>query len=200
MTQLAGALTVHGNTVRAHLRELTDARLVERATVPAGGRGRPAHRYRATAAGLAAVRAGGAAFQEYRGLTQAFAAHLARRSADPSGEARAIGREWGTHLARDGADRAAPAGSATERVVELLDQLGFTPVRQAGSIALRTCPLLELATEMPQVICSVHLGLVEGALSEYGAGGSAAELLPFVEPGACRLALSEPDDTARPVP
>jgi hypothetical protein len=36
----------------------------------------------------------------------------------------------------------------------------------------------------------VHLGLAQGALEEYGAEPAGARLLPFAEPGACRLHLA----------
>lgn len=188
VTELAAWLGVHPNTVRTRLRVLLEGALVERVGVPSGSRGRPVHAYRLTAA-------------EYRGLTAAFAAHLARSSGDPEQEAREIGRDWGRLLA--GSPRAAedPApsggngtggaadGPARARVLDLLEELGFGPEDDGHGIALRTCPLLELATSMPQVICRVHEGLVEGALDAYGASPTGVELAPFAEPGACRLRL-----------
>ncbi len=190
---LVDVVGLHANTVRAHLQELTAAGLVRMETVPPAGRGRPAHQYTITDQGRAVPRVNDPAFAEYRGLTTAFATYLAARSEDPSDEARDIGRAWGRQLASgeetDGAD-------ATGLVIRLLTRLGFTPVPPAEAtpeegIALRTCPLLELAEEMPEVICQVHQGLVEGALDQYGSRTTGVQLLPFEEPGACRLHLRD---------
>ena len=82
---------------------------------------------------------------------------------------------------------------ATRRtVVSLLDELGFAPSADARVrvVRLRRCPLLEAAHRNPEVVCSVHLGLVRGALDELGADPGRTEaiaLQPFSEPGACRL-------------
>lgn len=192
---LVEVVGLHANTVRAHLQELTEAGLVSVQTVPPVGRGRPAHQYTITDEGRAVPRVNDPAFAEYRGLTTAFATYLAARSENPSDEAREIGRAWGRHLTSDEkVDDAEAAGL----VMRLLARLGFTPVppaeaRPEEGIALRTCPLLELAEEMPEVICQVHQGLVEGALDQYGADRTEADLLPFAEPGACRLHLRDSD-------
>lgn len=206
--ELVAEVGLHPNTVRARLQELVEAGLVAMETVPPTGRGRPAHRYRITDEGRTAPRVNDPTFAEYRGLTTAFATYLAARSSDPSGEARQIGRAWGAQLAqaapRSGAGLTDPASRARESsglVVRLLARLGFTPVPpEAGpaadeGIALRTCPLLELAEEMPHVICQVHQGLVEGALDQYGSRSTEVELRAFSEPGACRLHLREAQGT-----
>lgn len=193
LVQLVG---LHANTVRAHLQELVEAGLVAVETVPPSGRGRPAHQYSITDAGRLVPRVNDPAFSEYRGLTTAFASYLAARAEDPSEESRTVGRAWGQQLASedDLPDDIPGQGDAQARVIRLLAKLGFTPVPPATGeedegFALRTCPLLELAEEMPEVICQVHQGLVEGALKEYGAPGTQAILSPFSEPGACRLYL-----------
>ncbi|HLS46135.1 MAG TPA: helix-turn-helix domain-containing protein [Ornithinicoccus sp.] len=191
--ELVSQLGLHPNTVRSHLQELVDVGMVARETVPPAGRGRPAHRYRITDEGRAVPTVSDPAFAEYRGLTTAFASYLAARSAEPSAEARQIGRAWGAQLAEsDPTSR--PGDTATRRVTRLLSKLGFSPVpgpSPADGLALRTCPLLELATEMPEVICQVHRGLVEGALVSYGADRTTVDLRAFSEPGACRLYLGE---------
>lgn len=196
VSELVAELRLHPNTLRAHLQELLSAGLVARETVPPAGRGRPAHRYRITDEGRAVPTVSDPAFAEYRGLTTAFATYLAARSTGPSGEAREIGRTWGLQLAgTDPSNR--PDDTASRRVTRLLSRLGFSPVPAASAddgIALRTCPLLELATEMPEVICQVHRGLVEGALDRFGAAQTSVDLRPFHEPGACRLYLREHAD------
>ncbi len=204
---LAAALGVHANTVRSYLQELTRAGLVERGSIPSEGRGRPAHGYRPTVQGRSQVRTGDPTFEEYQGLTSVFVQHLSRTSSDPAQESQEIGRAWGAQLARNADHRrpvSRPAGgeaaedadeAAAERVVDLLGNLGFTPVERPDDLALTTCPLLELATAHPEVVCQVHLGLVEGALEHYGASRTTAHLEPFIEPGACRLALTRAGTT-----
>ncbi|MFF3066090.1 helix-turn-helix transcriptional regulator [Oerskovia sp. NPDC057915] len=83
------------------------------------------------------------------------------------------------------------ASAARHEVVALLDRLGFAPVADddAASVALTRCPLLEAAYRNPEVVCSVHLGLAQGALERLGAPREGTSLLPFAEPGACRLHL-----------
>ncbi|MFF2623130.1 helix-turn-helix transcriptional regulator [Oerskovia jenensis] len=83
------------------------------------------------------------------------------------------------------------ASAARHEVVSLLDRLGFAPVADddAASVALTRCPLLEAAYRNPEVVCSVHLGLAQGALERLGGPREGTSLLPFAEPGACRLHL-----------
>jgi hypothetical protein len=42
----------------------------------------------------------------------------------------------------------------------------------------------------------VHLGLVRGALEEYGADPTGSDLVPFAEPGACLLVVPPLDDAS----
>lgn len=189
--QLAERLDVHLNTVRTKLSALLEEGLAEREPAPASGRGRPSHVYRPTPAGRAAL-PGDRAFEEYRGLTGVFAEHLARHSTDPAGQAREIGHAWGVQLAGAEPYQQPSAPSAEEpddQVLRLLDRLKFSPEPDDDGVALRTCPLLELATQLPEVVCRVHLGVVEGALERYGSADRRVELMPFAEPGACRLRL-----------
>lgn len=193
LNELVAQVGFHANTVRARLQELVDAGLVAVQQVAPAGRGRPAHQYSITEQGRTAPRVNDPAFAEYRGLTTAFAGYLAARTEDPSEDARQIGRAWGVQL---GAEVPRHTDDPTGRVVPLLARLGFTPVPPSSSaaregIALRTCPLLELAEEMPEVICQVHQGLVEGALEQSGAAPTEVDLRPFSEPGACRLFLRQ---------
>ncbi|MBE7700297.1 helix-turn-helix domain-containing protein [Oerskovia sp. Sa1BUA8] len=87
------------------------------------------------------------------------------------------------------------ASAARHEVVDLLDRLGFAPQADddAASVALTRCPLLEAAYRNPEVVCAVHLGLAQGALERLGAPREGTSLLPFAEPGACRLHLRPAD-------
>ncbi|WP_334591354.1 hypothetical protein [Streptomyces sp. B21-083] len=93
------------------------------------------------------------------------------------------------------------AEESTDRLVALLDDLGFSPEPEHADhsddparIRLRHCPFLELAQEYGQLVCSVHLGLMQGALAELRAPIEAARLEPFAEPDSClaHLAPAQP--------
>lgn len=79
--------------------------------------------------------------------------------------------------------------------MQVVDELGFAPeVRRTATgaqVLLRACPFRELAAEHPEIVCSVHLGLIHGALEALGASTLRAELEPFVEPRLCVAHLRE---------
>lgn len=183
---LAAGLDLHPNTVREHLDALLEYRLVERLTEAPTGRGRPAALYRPTAADPAVVSS------DYAGLATALAGHLARTSATPERDARSAGVEWGRELVADAALGDDPRGT----VLDVLSRLGFAPEGDgaaAEGIALRACPLLDAARRYPTIVCQVHLGIIEGILDRIGAViDGDLELVPFAEPGACRLFLPNP--------
>ncbi len=176
----------HPNTVRGHLDTLVDLGLVRRHTQPPHGRGRPSLLFEATARS-------GRATAEYAGLAATLAATIHRTSPTPVDDAVDAGRHWGHDLAE--ARGARPTSSATAargEVVSLLDDLGFAPEPTARNTKARLtrCPLLEAAHQFPDIVCGVHLGLVQGGLDAYGAEPDEARLEPFAEPGACLLQLA----------
>lgn len=186
---LAADAGMHPNTVREHLDALVDRGLATRERGTATGRGRPAWYY----AAAEDRHEPDPRVREYAGLAGALAAHIARTSADPTADALAAGIEWGRSIA-SGASGPQPAGvaQARRRVVEILGDLGFDPHAdsRATTVGLRRCPLLDTARRYPGVVCSVHLGIVRGALAELGGEPERTELLPFAEPDACRLHLA----------
>jgi predicted ArsR family transcriptional regulator len=181
---LAVALDLHPNTARKHLDGLVARGLAVSTTAPAEGRGRPARMY-APAERTEPDRR----VRDYAGLAAALAGHMARTSADPRADALAAGADWGRSLAAG--STTGSAAHARRTVVALLAELGFDPDADAGAttVRLRRCPLLDTALAYPDVVCSLHLGLVRGALVEIGADPDVASLEPFAEPGACRLDL-----------
>ncbi|WP_211192215.1 metalloregulator ArsR/SmtB family transcription factor [Actinoplanes sp. TBRC 11911] len=80
---------------------------------------------------------------------------------------------------------------ATAWLVELLGTLGFDPEMQARRIGLRDCPFLELVERGGEVVCAVHLGLMQGALEARSAPITVRRLEPFAEPDLCLAHLSE---------
>lgn len=197
---LAESTGLHPNTVRGHLDALVEGGLVDRLRDSPSGRGRPAWRYRR--ATTSAVTDG----SEYADLATALADQLARTSRAPHDDAVQAGLRWGRALASH-ADRPAAVprrgaekqGSDTEHgdagrqcVMQVLEQLHFSPAANADASTVRlcACPLLDAARAHPDIVCGVHLGLVRGALEAAGDTVTAADLIPFAEPGACVLRLS----------
>ena len=106
--------------------------------------------------------------------------------------AREVGGLWGLELMRrrPRSRRPASAASARHTVLGVLTDLGFGPeVGPGDEVRLRTCPILDSATTNPDVICSVHHGLVEGIRGALGRDEGTVGLEPFALPGACRLTL-----------
>jgi predicted ArsR family transcriptional regulator len=190
VAEAAAALDLHANTVRDHLDAVVELGLVERSTARTSGRGRPATLYRASAADPAV------AIRDYAGLATALAGQLARTSAHPERDARAAGVEWGRELIDEYSQT---GGDARQSVLEALARLGFAPDDDPDAlgahrgVALRRCPLLNAARRYPTIVCQVHLGIVEGMLERLGATDTPGlALIPFAEPGACRLFLPDP--------
>ena len=183
--ELGTRVGLHFNTVRSHLRVLAEAGLVSARREERTRPGRPRVLYEAAAEALEA-----AGLASYRLLAQVLASYLAGSERNPSARAEEAGRLWGAHLVH----RPPPFASiskeeAIDEVVDLHEQFGFAPeLRRAKSgqeIVLKRCPFEELATTYPAVICSVHLGLIRGALAELGTSVEADRFEPFAEPGAC---------------
>ena len=186
MAALVASTGLHANTLRDHLEALVRRGLVRRHRAEPHGRGRPAWLYAATDADEGSGRS------EYAGLAATLASAINRTSATPREDAIVAGTEWGHELARDMGAPATPGDTAARRqVVELLDRIGFAPEQgdSPSVVRLTRCPLLEAAYQYPDVVCGVHLGIVRGALEEYGTDPAGTDLLPFSEPGACRLDL-----------
>ncbi|GAB2681301.1 helix-turn-helix transcriptional regulator [Thalassiella azotivora] len=189
---LAADTGLHENTVREHLDDLVARGLVVRDRVPSRRRGRPAWGYTAVAEhGEPDDRV-----RDHAGLATALAGHIARTSPNPRQDALTAGRQWGRDVAAGDGPAPGPH-QARHRVVALMRDLGFDPQTdaRATTVALRRCPLLDTARAHPDVVCAVHLGLVQGALEAWGGDPARTALTAFAEPGACRLLLR----TDRPV-
>jgi predicted ArsR family transcriptional regulator len=183
--ELGTRVGLHLNTVRSHLRVLTEAGLVSARPEQRTRPGRPRVLYQA-----AAEPHDERALLSYRLLAQILASYLGGSERDPSARAEEAGRVWGAHLVRKPAPFTSISNDETiEEVVRLHEQFGFAPeLRRAKSgqeIVLKRCPVRDVATTYQAVVCPVHLGLVRGALAELGTDVEADWLEPFAEPGAC---------------
>lgn len=178
--ELAAAVGLHPNTAREHLDQLVEAGLVTRQRAAPAGRGRPGLRYAAERSSA------GDDPDAYRVLAGVLASELARRD-DAVDAALNAGERWGERTTGR-AETAGGVGEAVDRLVEILDELGFAPEAgpaPATSIELHRCPFGSLAHEQGDVVCNVHLGLMRGALRELGAPLDAVSLEPFVAPDLC---------------
>jgi predicted ArsR family transcriptional regulator len=189
---IADALEVHPNTVRFHLDTLVSAGRVEQVASDRKGPGRPALMFRATQR----MDPGGP--RHYRLLAEILTVALAD---DPGADVRAVaaGREWGLQLKPPppATAEAPDAEESIEHLVGFLDDLGFAPERLGSErVELRHCPFLELAENQKAVICSIHLGLMRGALETWEAPVTVDRLDAFVEPDLCVVQLN-PQTTAK---
>jgi predicted ArsR family transcriptional regulator len=183
---IAAVLDVHPNTVRFHLDTLLSTGRVEQVASARKGPGRPALMFRATR------RMDPAGPRHYRLLAEILANGLA---GDQDGPARALaaGREGGLQLKPPAptTDGAPDADESIEHLVGLLDELGFAPERRGDAeLGLRNCPFLELAETRKDIICPIHLAMMQGALEAWAAPVTADRLDAFVEPDLCLVHLA----------
>lgn len=161
ITHLSEQSGYHPNTLREHLQALAEAGLVRAVSKPAGGRGRPPLLYETVSPDRVRPQD-----RVYGLLTAALAEHIDRTSPDPAAEALESGRLIGRRLAADGELTGLADESAEGALTRVLDHLGFSPVAIDGGAELSVCPFIRVATRTPQVICSVHRGLLEGWFEE----------------------------------
>lgn len=184
---LAGELGLHVSTVRSHLEVLRQAGLVTARPLPRPTAGRPRTVYAAVS------RAG----TGYPALTAVLAAHLGATPQARQVRAERAGVAWAAQLVPDPAPAAVAAEEAARQVSGLFAAMGFDPELSEPTdgtrqIRLRACPFRAPARAHPEVVCSVHLGVLRGALARYGAPPATATLAPFVEPELCVARLAPP--------
>jgi predicted ArsR family transcriptional regulator len=188
IVDIADGLGVHPNTVRFHLDTLVGDGRVARAEPDHKGQGRPALMFEA----VRQMDRGGT--RHYRLLAEILTLGFAADQ-DPGAKALAAGRAWGQRLKAlpDGAE-AVDAEESIDHLVDLLDELGFAPERRDAEgetqVGLRHCPFLELAESSTDVVCPIHLGLMQGALETWGAPVAVGRLDAFAEPDLCLAHLT----------
>jgi len=89
--------------------------------------------------------------------------------------------EWGEDL----------AAQADGDVARALEDLGFEPHQENGSILLGNCPFHSLAQRHTQLVCGMNLCLIGGLLDGIKANGHTARLDP--SPGHCCVRLDPTD-------
>lgn len=204
--ELATTCALHLNTVRFHLQILSEAGLVSSEPDSSGSRGRPRLLYTPTSAGSTALGSGEPA--GYQLLATVLAAHWADTPAERAQRAERAGRAMAQRqgLAARSATRVTTEDAVTQ-VGALFAELGFEPepAREGDELQLRlhACPFRVVALEHPEVVCSMHLGLLRGALEEMGAPPTTSSLTPFVQPHLCVARITPsagPSPTSLPEP
>ncbi|MFJ4222986.1 helix-turn-helix transcriptional regulator [Microbacterium sp. NPDC089695] len=157
--ELCEATGLHPNTVREHLQRLIEGGYVLQATEHRTTRGRPRTLYRAATGAPEAS----SPIARDKAKAAAHRGDLLRRmlpaSASPS--ASALGRDATYQL---------------DALIEHLEESGFEPVvdDEQLTVDLTPCPHAAGRLEDRPMLCSVHLGLMQGVLAEAG-GPLAAE-------------------------
>ena len=188
ITEIAERLGVHANTVRFHLETLTANGQVEHISAERGVPGRPARLYWP----VRGMDPKGP--RQYLALAEALAESLAG-TPDPRQRAIEAGRVWGRRQAEGMGTGSGDSSDAVTRLRHMLDELDFTPEQPTDTgggrrrIDLRHCPFLELALERREVVCSLHLGLMRGAMEAWDSEVTVDRLDAFVEPDVCSAHL-----------
>jgi predicted ArsR family transcriptional regulator len=205
---------LHPNTVRSHLDQLVEAGLVESTVQPRSTPGRPRLLFRAAAHSSEGPE------DSYKVLAGILAASIDGLAPVPGAAAAEAGRRWGQSVVPS---EPAPVDGkvAVDRIVALLDDVGFAPRLRAQDdatvdtpvaaepvrppdagptvIELHRCPFYDVARDHGEVVCAVHLGLVQGALEQMQAPTAAVRIEPFVGPHLCLVHLQPTDaDHGRP--
>ncbi|MEO8557148.1 MAG: helix-turn-helix domain-containing protein [Actinomycetota bacterium] len=194
---IAAQIGLHTNTVRSHLDQLMEADLVQRAVQARRTPGRPRLLFRATAQPDAEPA------DSYKVLAEILASGIRDGDPAPGGVAARAGRRWGQHLERRVGESAGPvdSDSALDRIVTLLDDVGFAPrigdtrglgadLEAATAIEMHRCPFYDVARQNTDIVCAVHLGLIQGALDQMLAPPTNVRLEPFVQPDLCLVHLA----------
>jgi predicted ArsR family transcriptional regulator len=181
---IADQAGLHPNTARFHLDALVDAGLAARAPKERTTPGRPSMAYRAVAGGEPMGR------RRYRLLAEMLTSLIAGMLPKPGEAAGEAGREWGRYLTEPPPPyQRLDAGEAVERLTATMAEIGFAPEAVTDGtqyqLRLRQCPFREVAENHQDVVCQLHLGLMQGALAQMRAPVTADRLQPFAEPGLC---------------
>ncbi|MGE3620246.1 MAG: helix-turn-helix transcriptional regulator [Acidimicrobiia bacterium] len=163
--EIAETLALHPNTVRPHLERMREVGLLDVSVDARGAVGRPQHRY-SLAESAPALGFEPPAYPVLARMLLDLAASVAAPAEDVLDAGRGQGSR-DAHRVDDGLD----AGDA---LIAELDRLGFDPavVEDDGrvTVAFTRCPFQALAETAPDLVCTLHLGLVDGFLAERGDG------------------------------
>jgi predicted ArsR family transcriptional regulator len=186
--EVAEALGLHVNTVRPHLERMREVGLLHVEAEARGSVGRPVHRY-SLAADAPSL---GLEPSPFPTLARVLLAAAAAAGVDGDEVAEA-GREQG----RADAEAWTAEGTGGDAAIDCLDallleqtRLGFDPAlvtdEAEASLAFAHCPFRTLAEAHPDLVCSLHRGLVEGLVGCF-AGASVVRFHPLVDRTPCQV-------------
>ena len=187
--EVAEALDLHVNTVRPQMERMREVGLLEVTADHRGAPGRPQHRY-AVAPDAPSLGLEPPTFP----MLARMLVGAATRAGATAADALAAGYEQGVDEAEAEAGRPAARLPCTDAVVGLLARLGFDPEAADGpdgttTVAFARCPFQAYAEEQPELICSLHRGLVEGFAD--ARGGTVVAFSTLVDRDPCRVQLSD---------
>ncbi|MEJ5255065.1 MAG: helix-turn-helix domain-containing protein [Acidimicrobiales bacterium] len=182
--EIAEILGLHVNTVRPHLERMREVGLLQVEAEARGGVGRPQHRY-SLAAGAPSL---GLEPSPYPLLATVLLQAAAEAGLDGSEltdaaheQGRADARRWD-----------ADADPIDALMIEQA-RLGFDPTVVDGdgcaTVAFAHCPFRSLAESYPDLVCSVHCGLVEGLVDELG-GAEVTGFHSLVDRTPCQVEVA----------
>lgn len=164
-----GELTgLHENTLRDHLKVLIAESMVRSESEPAAGRGRPRLIY-----------------------FPIDASTVNERVQSRIDDAKHRGDLLRRVMPGQPVDLDDEALHQLDALYEHLDSVGLDPEldEMALSVQMTPCPFHKLIAANPEVICTVHEGLVRDVLLRAGGPVEVDQLLPFVTPHQCTLQL-----------
>lgn len=191
---IADSAGLHVNTARFHLDSLVKTGLATRHSEDADTIGRPRMLYRAVVGETPAGRT------SYRLLAEMLTSMIITGMDKPIEAAIAAGRKWGNYLVeRPHPSQRIDPVEALRRIAEMLTEVGFEIETTSGQgeqtvLAIHHCPFRHLAEQHRDVVCSLHLGLMEGATEQMRAPVR-NRLEPFAEPAHCLAYLYPIPDT-----
>lgn len=162
-SELAHGLGMGRTLLVFHLGKLVEAGFVEALApaTPAGQRGRPPQRYRATRREVTAS----VPARRYELMADVLLA-AAAAGGDLERSARRVARRRGAELAAAEPARRRPrtAAGRLAPVERLLNRLGYAPRREQETVVLANCPFERLRATNPGLVCSINHALAEGYL------------------------------------
>jgi predicted ArsR family transcriptional regulator len=192
--EIAGQAALHPNTARFHLDALVHSGLASRERQRRESLGRPSMAY------SAAGEHGPAGQRRYRLLAEMLSSMIAGVMPQPGEAAAEAGREWGRYLAGQLPPyERLDAAEAIERLGAILENVGFAPELTAEGggyhLLMRRCPFREVAERHQDVVCALHLGLMQGALAQMRTPVSTGRLQPFAQTWGCTAELAVDQDS-----
>lgn len=184
--EIAETLALHPNTVRPHLERMRDVGLLQIDVETRGEVGRPQHRY-----SLAPDAPSFGLEPPSTALLSSLLLQLVEVTGIRGVDAVEIGRRHG----KDDAERLHEAPSSLEALVSQHEQLGFDPIVTDGDdedgavVAFAHCPFRAYAEANPDVVCSLHRGMVEGLLDRMG-DSRVAEFCPLAHRTPCQVVVA----------